>query len=151
MAQTFQVSSVRMVVHVQGLRDLSKACKLMPKESQRAIRDAFRTAAEPIADRARQLASAIADTGAFRDSISIQGGVSGVFLRATDPGAGPIEFARPGALATSGPGVGKPIGVPHGTPARVLFPAIDDTIDEVAENITDAVERTWILLTNEVL
>lgn len=122
----------RPVVHLHGMRELSKALSGAPKELRKVVGQGFKDDAEPVADRARQLGMAIADSGDFASSIKITGGRAGVYLQSNDPGAGPIEFAHPGALATSGPGRGEPIGVPSGFPARALFPAIEQTIDDLA-------------------
>lgn len=147
MAEVMNVNG-RLFVHTHGLRELSKTLSGAPRELQRDIAASMKHAAEPTAERARQIAWAFADTGDFASSIRIDGGRAGVFLRATDPGAGPIEFAHMGALATSGPGAGEPIGVPHGggAPARALFPAIEDTIEDLAEALTRQMETTLTIL-----
>lgn len=145
MAEVMRVNG-RIFVHTHGLRELSKALGGAPKELQKDIGASFKRAAEPVAQRARDLAWGFADTGHFASSIKITGGRAGVFLTSNDEGAGPIEFAHIGALAQSGPGAGQPIGVPDGSPARALFPAIEDTIDDLAAALTAQIEKTlWIL------
>lgn len=136
----------RMIVHVHGMRELSKTLGGAPRELQRDISTGMKRAVEPTAARARQIAYAFADSGDFASSIKIAGGRAGVFLASNDEGAGPIEFANPGAVAFSGPGRGKPIGVPAGTPARALFPAIEETIDDIAEALTRQIETTLMVL-----
>ncbi len=145
MAEVMNVNG-RLFVHTHGLRELSKTIGGASRDLQRDISAGFKHSAEPIAERARQFAWAFADTGAFASSIKIDGGRSGVFLRAADEGAGPIEFAHPGALATSGPGAGEPIGVPPGTPARALFPAIEEGIEDMAQALTRQIETTLMVL-----
>ena len=145
MAEVMRVNG-RLFVHTHGLRELSKALSGAPRLLQKDIGDSFKRSAEPVAQRARDIAWGFADTGAFASSIKITGGRSGVFLSSNDPAAGPIDFANLGAIAMSGPGAGKPIGVPDGAPSRSLFPAIDDTIDDLAVALTAQVEKTlWIL------
>jgi len=137
----------RIFVHVHGLRELSKALGGAPRQLQRDIAAGMKRAAQPTADRAAQLAGPFSLTGGFASSIKITGGRAGVFLSATDPGAGPIEFAHIGALVQSGPRAGQRVGVPAGgTPARALFPAIEDTIDDLAAALTQQVERTLTVL-----
>ena len=135
-------------VHTHGLRELSKTLSGASRDLQRDVNAGFKRAAEPVAQRARDLAYAFADSGAFASSIRIDGGRSGVFLRATDEGAGPIDFAHPGAVAVRGPNAGEPIGVPYGggSPSRALYPAIEDTIEDLAEALTRQVETTLMVL-----
>lgn len=147
MAEVMRVNG-RLFVHTHGLRELSKALSGAPRELQRDVAAAMKHRAEPTAERARQLAWAFAASGEFASSIKIEGGRAGVFLAAKDSGAGPIEFAHPGALATTGPNRGEPIGVPYGggPPARALFPAIEQTIGDLAAGLTEQIETTLAVL-----
>lgn len=137
-----------MYVHTYGLRELSKVISGCEKQLARDISAGFKRAAEPVAERARQLAATFADTGQFASSIKITGGRAGVFLSSNDPAAGPIDFAHMGAVALSGPNVGARVGVPHGggDPSRAFYPAIEDTIDDLAEALTRQIETTLMVL-----
>lgn len=135
-------------VHTHGLRELSRMVSGAEKQLQRDISAGFKRAAEPVAERARQLAASFAETGDFASSIKITGGRAGVFLSSNDPGAGPIDFAHWGAVALTGPNVGEPVGVPYagGSPSRAFYPAIEDTIDDLAEALTRQIETTLMVL-----
>jgi hypothetical protein len=130
----------RMIIHTHGLREFSKDIGGAPKEVRKAVAANMRQAAEPIAKSAQSHARAISFSGDFAASIKIAGGRSGVSLVASDKAAGPIDFARPGARGLSGKWAGKPIGVPDGSPSRALYPGIEDSIDEVAQNLSDVID-----------
>jgi len=135
----------RVVIHTYGMRDISAAFSAMggmaPVGSLKlksTYTKAIRGAAAPIAVTARSLARNT--SGAYAGSIKIGGGRSGAVLRATDAGAGPIEFANPGAWASvpahtrGGSQVSayaRQMNLP-GSGGQALFPAIEQHLDEVA-------------------
>lgn len=122
----------RVVIHTVGLRELSKIMSSVAiGDVPKVFAAEMKGAVEPIANLARGYARSIADSGDFAESIGITGGRSGVNLRSRDPGAGPIEFARPGNRYA-----------PHGGDApRSLFRAIDEGIDDASIKVAAAVER----------
>jgi len=150
----------RVIFHTYGMRDLSAAFSALGGQApigslklKSEYAKAIRAAASPIAATARGLARNT--SGAYAGSIKIGGGRSGAVLRATDPGAGPIEFANPGAWASvpahsrDGSSVrayARPMNLP-GSGGQALFPAIEQHIDEVALAtevvVTDAFQRLF--------
>lgn len=110
------------------------------KDINRKGRMALLEAAQPMLPAAKAGASAIADTGAFSRSIRLIATATSLSLRSSDPGAGVMEYAHPGAVARRGPNKGKPVGVPAGVPSRALWPAVDRLWPEVEQHVVDAID-----------
>lgn len=137
----------RIVIHTVGLRELSRALSdFTDREVPRTFAREMKEAGEGISVTARSHAQSFAKTGDFAGSISVSGGRSGIFLRSTDPGAGTIEFANLGAGGI-GRASGKdkrrrPWGAPKSlTPARALFPGIEEELPKAEARIAEVIER----------
>jgi hypothetical protein len=140
----------RLVIHTYGMRALSAALtRLSYGDIKRVYAAAIRAAAEPIAGTARDLARRT--SGEYAGSISIGGGRTGAVLRASDPAAGPIEFANAGAYASvpahqrAGQQVSayaRPMNLP-GSGGQALFPAIERHADAVAQKTGEVVAAAY--------
>ena len=113
-----------MSVRVSGLDDLLHWMRNSDHDMNTAMRAGLRRAAKPVLEQARANASAIADDGTMRGSLSISSRRSGAeqVLKSTDEAAPVKEFAHEGARYRPKPGnrlknarkMGSfPVGVPH--------------------------------------
>lgn len=135
----------RRIVHTFGMRALSRALGIVNYTDAKgsaatAYASAIRKAAAPIAE----TASAIAPrrSGDFAGSFKIRGGRGGAFLVSSDYGAGVIEYA--GADHH-----GLALTAAWGPPARAMWPAINQHLDEVAAATSAAVEATYQALVSK--
>lgn len=134
----------RRIIQTYGMRALSAALtKLTFDDIHLVYAREIREAAEPIAQTASEKAPST--SGDFAGSISIKGGRMGAYLVSTDPGAGPIEFAGPADTPEQWPSYGRgDVLTEHwGEPARALFPAIEEHLEEVALKTSEVVSRTF--------
>ena len=99
-------------IQITGLKETMQALKEIDAEIPRELKRGFREDAQTILQGARGYAAALGGCGQYSGSLSIRMTGEGVRIQSTDPGAGTIEFAHPGAVALTGPRRGKPVGVP---------------------------------------
>lgn len=129
--ELIEISPGHVIIQTIGLRELSRALSdFTDREIPRAFGREMKAAGEDLAEAARAHALSFSESGDFASSIGIYGGRSGIFLRSTDPGAGPIEFA----------GSGNP-HAPIGDPPRALFAAINDELPNIEPKIANVIER----------
>lgn len=107
------------------------------------VRD-IRKIAKPTLAKAKGYASGLGSnpTGAYAASMSLRSRATGVKLASSDPGAGVIEFANPGAVILTGPRRGRRAPVPNGSfPPRALLRAVLDDEDSIVRQLDEAVSR----------
>ena len=126
-------------IRVDGLDEAIKALGDIDRELPREVRRGIKEDARPILDDAKRYAHGIADTGAYASSLAMRAISGGVRIQSDDPGAGVIEFARPGAFYLTGPRAGRRIGVPAGGPPRALVKASEENEDVVVRDVEDRI------------
>lgn len=133
-------------IQITGLKETMLALKEIDAEIPRELKRGFREDAQPILSDARGFAASLGGSGQYSGSMSIRMAGDGVRIQSSDPGAGTIEFAHPGAVALSGRRRGKPVGVPLAASApRALIKASllheDEVRDKVETRIAQAIVR----------
>lgn len=123
----------------ETIKALNEVNSRMAKELKRAVREV----AKPTLQKARGYAHVGAhSTGAYAHSLALRTHTNGVKFVSTDPGAGVIEFANPGALILRGERAGRRAGVPHGSnPPRALLRAILEDEAHIVSEISNEVEK----------
>lgn len=131
--------SVRITNLDETIKALNEVNKSMAKDLKSAIRDI----AKPTLIKARSYAHVGAhSTGHYASSLALHTLQNGVKFVSTDPGAGVIEYANPGALILTGTRAGKRAGVPHGSyPPRALLKAILEDENYIVQQVSQEVEK----------
>lgn len=131
-------------IEVNNLEEVLANLKAIAPRLQRELKGEIREVARPTFNKARSYASGLGSnpTGAYAHSLSMRTNDRGVRIVSTDPGAGVIEFANPGALILIGERAGRRAPVPHGSnPPRAMVRAIVEDEESIVEGINDAVQR----------
>lgn len=130
-------------IEVQNLDETIAALNEFDRRAAKELKSRIRQIAKPTLTKARTYAHVGSNsTGAYARSLSLQTWKNGVKFISSDPGAGVIEFANPGALILDGPRAGRRAGVPHGSnPPRALLKAILEDEESIIEQVNDAVEE----------
>ena len=125
-------------VDIKGLDELLNRLKYTDRNLERAFKKGLKEAVQPVLNRARSRAHAIADDGTYAASLAISSRSNGAVyvLKSGDKAAGVKEFAKPGAVALKGPRKGKRVGVPHrANKPRAMGPAVEESEQEVLDAI----------------
>lgn len=132
-------------IKVTGLTEALKALGDIDRELPKEFKKGLREDARPLFSAYRQYAGGLGGSGQYAGNASMRSISSGVRIQNSDPGAGPIEFANPGAFYLSGPRAGQRMGVPHAPKPRALMRAVDEYEDEVVDaaesRIAKVIER----------
>lgn len=140
-------------IHIEGLKELIAWLKESDAHMLRGLKKGLKEAAQPVLQKARANASKIADDGTYASSLSISSRQSGasILLRSTDEQAGVKEFAKVGSTYRVKPSDKRrnarrmhyfPVGASRrANPPRVMVPAVNDSVDEVKDRITQELER----------
>lgn len=128
-------------IEVKGLSETLQALKGIDKDIYKEFRKGLREDARPLFAAYKQYAGSLGGVGDYKAHASMRTISSGVKISNSDPGAGPIEFANPGAFYLSGPRSGKRMGVPHVAKPRALMRAVDEYEDQVKESAESRIER----------
>lgn len=129
-------------VEIRGLAETIDALGRLDPLLRERVEDRIREAARPTLSKAKGYAAGLGTlpSGHYAASLSLRKRRSGVVFASSDPGAGVIEFANPGALILAGPRKGRRAGVPHGSqPPRALLRAILDDEEQILQSINEAV------------
>lgn len=131
-------------VEIDNLDEVVANLSAIAPRLARELKGEIRDVARPTLQKARSYASGLGSvrTGAYASSLSMRDYRTGVKLASSDPGAGVIEFANPGALILTGPRAGRRAGVPHGSmPPRALIKAVIEDEESIVQHVNDAVQR----------
>lgn len=128
-------------IEVQNLDETIAALREVDKKSATELKKRIREIAKPTLQKARTYAHVGSNsTGAYASSLSLKTWANGIKFISSDPGAGVIEFANPGALILDGSRAGRRAGVPHGsTPPRALLKAILEDEESIVEKVNEEV------------
>lgn len=130
-------------VRIYNLDETIKALNEVNDRMAKDLKSAIRDIAKPTLQKARGYAHVGAhSTGAYAHSLAIRTQTNGVKFVSTDPGAGVIEYANPGALILRGERAGRRAGVPHGSnPPRALLKAILEDENHIVSEVSNEVEK----------
>lgn len=131
-------------VRVDNLEQTIAALREVDAGMAKALVREIREIAKPTLAKARGYASGLGSnpTGSYARSMSLRSRATGVQLASSDPGAGVIEFANPGAVILAGPRRGRRAPVPNGSfPPRALLRAVLDDEDSIVRRLDEAVSR----------
>lgn len=131
-------------VEIRGLAETLDALGRLDPLLKERVNDRIREVARPTLAKAKGYASGLGTlpTGHYAASLSLRKRKSGVVFASSDPGAGVIEFANPGAVILTGPLRGRRAGVPHGShPPRALLRAILEDEEQILQSINEAVQE----------
>lgn len=129
-------------VEVENLDETIKALNEFDKKAGAELKKRIREIAKPTLAKARTYGHVGSwSTGKYASSLSLKTWTNGVKFISSDPGAGVIEFANPGAIILDGVRAGRRAGVPHGsTPPRALLRAILEDEESIIEKVNEAVQ-----------
>lgn len=130
-------------VRIHNLDETIKALNEVSARLAKDLKSAIRDIAKPTLQKARGYAHVGAhSTGAYAKSLALRTHAKGVKFVSTDPGAGVIEYANPGALILRGERAGRRAGVPHGSaPPRALLRAILEDENHIVAEVSQEVEK----------
>lgn len=132
-------------IKVEGIKETKEALKNIDRELLRDFNKGLREDARPLFTAYKAYARGLGGSGQYAGNASMRTIAAGVKILNTDPGAGPIEFANPGAVYLSGKRAGKRMGVPHAPKPRALMRAVDEYEPIVRDNaerrIATVIER----------
>lgn len=128
-------------IKVEGLTETLRGLRDIDRELPREVKKGLREDVRPLFAAYQSYARGLGGTGQYASNASMRTISSGVKIANSDPGAGPIEFANPGAFYLSGPRAGRRMGVPHVGKPRALMRAVDEYEDEVVERVEDRIDR----------
>ena len=128
-------------IRVTGLTEVKKALRDIDRELLREFNKGLREDARPLFSAYRQYAGGLGGSGEYAANASMRTISEGVRITNSDPGAGTIEFANPGAFILSGPRSGQRAGVPHVSKPRALMRAVDEHEDEVVDAAESRIRR----------
>lgn len=132
-------------IKIEGIKEAKTALKSIDRELLREFNRGLREDARPLFAAYKSYARGLGGTGQYAGNASMRTISSGVKIANSDPGAGPIEFANPGAVYLSGPRAGRRMGVPHAPKPRALMRAVDEYEPLVRDNaerrIATVIER----------
>lgn len=129
-------------VEVINLEETITALWELDRGMASQVKAEIKRLAQPTLAKAKGYAAGLgaSPTGSFAKTISLSTRKDGVVLRSTDPGAGVIEFANPGAIILSGVRAGRRAGVPNGSrPPRALVRAVLEDEESLIEGLNDIV------------
>ncbi len=121
-------------IKVEGIKEAKAALKNIDRELLRDFNKGLREDARPLFSAYKAYARGLGGTGAYAGNASMRTIAAGVKISNSDPGAGTIEFANPGAVYLSGARAGSRIGVPHAPKPRALMRAVDEYEPIVRDN-----------------
>lgn len=131
-------------IKVRNTTVVIEALNEVDKTLSKEVKSRIREIAKPTLSKARAFACGLgtSPTGSYAGSLHIKTHARGVKLASSDPGAGVIEFANPGALILEGERRGRRAGVPHGsTPPRALLKAVLEDEDYIVREVSDVVDE----------
>lgn len=132
-------------IEVKGIKETKDALKRIDRELLRDFNKGLREDARPLFSAYKAYARGLGGTGEYAGNASMRTIAAGVKIANSDPGAGPIEFANPGAYYLSGPRAGSRMGVPHAPKPRALMRAVDEyepiVRDSAERRIATVIER----------
>lgn len=128
-------------IRVTGLDEALRGLRSIDKGLEKELKRGLREDARPLYAAYRQYAGGLGGTGQYASNASMRQVSNGVKISNSDPGAGPIEFANPGAVYLTGSRAGKRMGVPRAPKPRALMRAVDEHEDEVREAAETRIER----------
>lgn len=146
-------SNGQLKIHIEGLKELIQWLKESDPKLKRGLAKGLKQAAQPVLQKARANASRIADDGTYAASLSISARQNGaqILLKSSDPQAGVKEFAHVGSrYAVKSTDKRRnarkmryfPVGASRrANPPRVMVPAVNDSVEIVKENISQALEE----------
>lgn len=130
-------------IKVRNTTVVIEALNEVDRTLAREVRGRIREIAKPTLAKARSFAGGLGSspTGSYARSLHVKTHSRGVKLASSDPGAGVIEFANPGAVILEGARRGERAGVPRGSePPRALLRAVLEDEDRIVREVSDAVE-----------
>ena len=132
-------------IKVEGIKETKDALKRIDRELVRDFNKGLREDARPLFSAYKAYAGGLGGTGEYAGNASMRTVAAGVRILNTDPGAGAIEFANPGAFYQNGPRAGSRMGVPHAPKPRALMRAVDEyepvVRDSAEKRIAKVIER----------
>lgn len=132
-------------IEVKGIKETKDALGRIDRELVRDFNKGLREDARPLFSAYKAYARGLGGTGQYAGNASMRTIAAGVRIANSDPGAGAIEFANPGAFYLSGPRAGLRMGVPHAPKPRALMRAVDEyepvVRDKAERRIATVIER----------
>lgn len=122
-------------IRVNGVPETIAALKNIDRDIAKDFKKGLREDVRPLVTKAKSFAQGLGGSGDYAASFGVRTNSKGVYIYSSDPGAGVIEFANPGALVRSGKRMGKPAGVPSGSPPRALVKARDEEEPLIVEAV----------------
>lgn len=129
-------------IEVRGLDETIRQLNELDRRLGSELKGEIREIAQPTLSKAKGFAGGVGSfpTGTYAASLSLKTYANGVKFVSSDPGAGVIEFANPGALILTGVRAGRRAGVPVGSaPPRALLRAILDDEEHIVEKVNEKV------------
>lgn len=128
-------------IRVEGLAETLKGLREIDRELPKEVKRGLREDVRPLFAAYQSYARGLGGSGQYAANASIRTISAGVKIANSDPGAGPIEFANPGAFYLNGPRAGRRMGVPHAGKPRALMRAVDEYEDEVRDRVESRIEK----------
>lgn len=125
---------VALEAELGGWKGLRETLRLFDRNAERTMVKAIQSTADVVVSTAKGQASGWARTGAFAGSISRRSYARGIRIVSTDPAAGVLEYAHPGATSLSG----RRVGTPAGAPNKAMTRAVERNQDYVVQRVDAA-------------
>lgn len=122
-------------IEIKGLKETKEALRAISRDLVREFNKGLREDARPLLNAYKAYASGLGGTGQYASNASMRTMASGIKIVNTDPGAGTIEFANPGAFYRTGRLAGKKIGVPSAPKPRALMRAVDENEPQIVARV----------------
>ena len=127
-------------IRVDGVPEVISSLKNIDQNIANDFKKGLREDVQPLVSKARSFAQGLGGSGDYAASFGVRTNNKGVYIYSSDPGAGVIEFANPGAPTRSGVRMGKPAGVPSGEPPRALVEARDEEEPQIVGAVRDRIQ-----------
>lgn len=130
-----------LTVHIYGLDRLLGTLETLDPNLKRYVKNEIHQAGLKVLNDTRANAGSFRRTGQFQGSFRMRDRKSGVRIESTDPGAGAIEFANPGAVYLRGPRYGREFpAVKRASKPRALVKASVEDEQYVLERVQAAIQ-----------
>lgn len=138
---SFTFGGLLLDVTLKGANEFISTAERFDPAVRARVEKVIKSGASDIKSDASSFGHGIAYTGAFGSSFGIRKISGGYKVYSSDPGAGTIEFAHYGAVATHGKRVGRRVGVPRGSaPPRALVRAVDKHEYRIVREVEQAIQ-----------
>lgn len=128
-------------VHIEGLDRLLASLATLDPNLKKYVEDEIRHTGQKVLRDTKANAGAFRRTGQFQRSFRMRNRKSGIRIESSDPGAGAIEFANPGAVYLRGVRYGQEFpAVKRAGKPRALIKAVVENEQYVLERVQYAIQ-----------